>query len=282
MSSVLHSARLGLSRGWAEFRQSMASWDQSFNIIAAIAFTTVLIFQRNGQLENAPVSLAGVTLPSMLGMLVALGGLVGVASTLSVHREDGTLLRAKAVPNGMTGYVVGRLVQTGLDTAVTLVIILIPGLFVVRELREAGPGGWLNFLWVVVLGMLATLPWGAIAGSLAKPQAVFGLLLLPSMGLIAISGIFYPISAMPGWVQAIAQIFPIYWLGLGTRSALLPDSAAAVEIGQSWRQLETVGVLGVWAIVGLMVAPAILRRMARRESGSTMEQRRQEAMQRVA
>ncbi|WP_117214031.1 ABC transporter permease [Allorhizocola rhizosphaerae] len=282
MMPTLYAARLGLSRGLAEFRQSMASWDQAFNIVAAIAFTTVLVFQRDSRVEDSTVSLAGATLPSMLGMMVALGGLIGVASVLAVHREDGTLLRAKAVPHGMTGYVVGRLVQTSLDTAVTLAIILIPGLFVVAELRQAGLGGWLNFLWVVVLGLLATLPWGAVAGAVAKPQAVFGLLLLPSMGLIAISGIFYPIYAMPGWVQGIAQIFPIYWLGLGTRAALLPDGAAVAEIGQSWRHLETLGVLGVWAIVGLAVAPAVLRRMARRESGSAMEERRQQALQRVA
>lgn len=101
------------------------------------------------------------------------------------------------------------------------------------------------------------------------------------MIIAAISGIFYPIYALPGWLQGIAQVFPIYWLGLGTRSALLPDSAVAAEIGESWRTLETVGVLGVWAAAGLLLAPVILRRMARRESGSDMEQRRQQAMQRI-
>ena len=49
--------------------------------------------------------------------------------------------------------------------------------------------------------------------------------MLPMMGLIAISGIFYPITALPGWLQWIAQVFPVYWLGLGMRSALLPDAA---------------------------------------------------------
>lgn len=65
------------------------------------------------------------------------------------------------------------------------------------------------------------------------------------------------------------------------RSALLPDSAVAVEIGESWRHLETVAVLGAWAVIGLAVAPFILRRMARRESGSTVAERREKALQRV-
>ena len=76
-------------------------------------------------------------------------------------------------------------------------------------------------------------------------------------------------------------MFPIYWLGLGMRSALLPDSLVSVEIGDSWRHLETIGVLGVWAVAGLILAPIVLRRMARRESGSSVAERRHKAMQRV-
>jgi ABC-2 type transport system permease protein len=63
------------------------------------------------------------------------------------------------------------------------------------------------------------------------------------------------------------------------RSAFLPEAAAALEIGGSWRTLETVLVLGAWAVVGLAVAPAVLRRMARRQSGSQVAAARDEAAQ---
>jgi ABC-2 type transport system permease protein len=99
--------------------------------------------------------------------------------------------------------------------------------------------------------------------------------------MIAISGIFYPIAVLPEWVQWTAQAFPIYWLGLGMRSALLPDSAVAVELGESWRHLETIGVLGAWAVLGVLLAPVVLRRMARRESGSSVAERREKALQRI-
>jgi ABC-2 type transport system permease protein len=55
----------------------------------------------------------------------------------------------------------------------------------------------------------------------------------------------------------------------------------AVEIGDSWRHLETVAVLGAWAVAGLLIAPLVLRRMARRESGSRVADRRERALQRV-
>ena len=67
--------------------------------------------------------------------------------------------------------------------------------------------------------------------------------------------------------------------GLGMRSALLPDAMSAAEIGESWRQVETICVLGVWAIVGFVVAPVVLRRMARRESGSSVAARTERTVQ---
>lgn len=276
-----HAARLGLDRGLREFRQTLFSADQTFNLFIMIAFVTVLVLQRDSTVEGTAISLSAVTMPSTLGMIVAFNGLVGPAGQLSINREDGTLLRAKAVPGGMVGYLVGRITQVSLDALISMTCVLVSGLIVVGGLL--GGTNWALLAAVAVAGMLATMPWGAVVGSLTRsPQGAMGLTMLPVMGLTAISGIFYPIYAMPQWVQGVAQVFPIYWMGLGTRSAMLPDEAAAAEIGGSWRHLETFGVLGVWALLGFLLAPTILRRMARRESGADMEQRRQVALQRGA
>ncbi|CCH28868.1 ABC transporter permease [Actinosynnema sp. NPDC047251] len=281
MNATMYAVRLGLSRGWFEFRHTLASSDQFFNVFTATGFLAVLWFQRDSPVEGMSLSLASMTLPSMLGMMVAFGGLVGPAGALSMNREDGTLLRAKAIPNGMTGYLVGRVVQTSLDALFSLTVVMLPGALLIGGLSGVGFDEFLYLLLVLVVGMLATLPWGAVAGSLAKsPQGAMGFTMLPMMAIISISGIFYPISAMPGWLQGVAQVFPVYWLGLGTRSAMLPDAAVVMEIGGSWRSLEMFGVLGVWAVVGFLLAPTILRRMARRESGADMEQRRHAALQR--
>jgi ABC-2 type transport system permease protein len=80
-------------------------------------------------------------------------------------------------------------------------------------------------------------------------------------------------------VQGIAQVFPIYWIGLGMRSAFLPPEAATIEIGNSFRTGWTVLVLAAWAVVGLALAPRVLRRMARRTSGSQVQAARDAALQ---
>jgi ABC-2 type transport system permease protein len=82
-----------------------------------------------------------------------------------------------------------------------------------------------------------------------------------------------------GWVQVVAQVFPVYWTGLAMRSVFLPDAAAVLEITGTWRTPETFAVLGAWAVVELCLVPFLLRRMARRQSGSVVESARRRATQ---
>lgn len=279
MSAATRAVGIGLARGWTEFRQGLSSPPELGSYVTTSgALLTVLFFQRDSRVDGTSLTLATLTLAGALGFLIPMYALNQAAYTVAMEREDGTLLRAKAVPHGMIGYLSGQSVRLSLITLLGLVCLLVPGLVIVDGIEGIG---WFTLAWVAVLGLLSSVSIGLIIGSLASsPRAVgnWGFLLMG--GLTAISGIFYPITALAGWLQSIAQVFPVYWLGLGVRSALLPESAAAAEIGQSWRPGATAAVLGAWAIAGLLCAPSVLRRMARRESGSRVEERRRKAMQR--
>jgi ABC-2 type transport system permease protein len=281
MSPVAHAVRGGLVRGRIELRQTFTNAQDLWTyLFPAAILLVVMLFMRNSTVPGTNYSLGARTLPSVLGMGIAFGGLVTLASALTIEREDGTLLRAKATPNGMVGYLVGKIVAVSGMILISMALQLIPGLFLFDNLK-LDLGAWLGLSWVVVLGLVATLPLGAVFGSLLGNPRNLGLIMLPIVGLVATSGIFYPLTNYPVWLQWVGQVFPVYWLGLGMRSALLPGDMAAVEIGHSWRHLETLGVLGAWAVVGLVVAPIVLRRMARRESGSSVAARREKAMQRI-
>ena len=282
MNASLHAVRMGVRRGLIELRHSFTTTQELLGYIFPVTiFVVVLFFMRNATVPGTNFSLGASTLPSLLGMGVAFSGLATIAQQLTIEREDGTLLRAKATPNGMLGYLVGKIVLLASITIAGLLIQLTAGLFVIDGLVLTSASSWFTLAWVLVIGLIATMPIGAVIGSLFDDPRILSFVMFLMMALTAISGIFYPITALPGWLQAVGQIFPIYWLGLGMRSALLPAEMAAVEIGGSWRHLETLGVLGLWAVVGLLVAPIVLRRMARRESGSDVERRRQKALQRA-
>ena len=78
-------------------------------------------------------------------------------------------------------------------------------------------------------------------------------------GLTTISGIFYPITHLPVFLQWTGQVFPMYWLGLGMRSALLSSAIpySLEMLAMPRLPTRTVGVLmsldpALGAVAGLL------------------------------
>jgi ABC-2 type transport system permease protein len=283
MNARWMAVRAGMRRGWIELKHNFTT---PSDLITLVVWTgillTVMLLMRTTTVPGSRFSLGTVMLASMIGMSVGFNGLATLGAILTIEREDGTLLRAKATPNGMTGYLIGKVVTVSGTILIGVVTTLITGAFLFSGLALGSASTWLTLVPVLLLGLLATLPMGAVLGSLFPSARSAGLLTLAVGGLVAISGIFYPITHLPHWLQWVGQVFPLYWLGLGTRSALLPAGLASVEIGHSWRHLATFGVLAAWTVAGFCVAPLLLRRVARRESGSSVAARREKAMRQVA
>jgi ABC-2 type transport system permease protein len=281
MDPAVHAVRLGLRRGWTEFGQSLRSaQDQGFYLFTGLLTLGYLVIRRNDEVEGSDLLVPSVAMPSIIGALIAFGVIVGPAYMLAMEREDGTLLRYKAIPHGLRAYFTGQLLSHSLGAVPQMLVILVPSFLLFDDLMAGGVTGWLTVVWVFVLGMLATMPLGMLIGALVpSTQKVGSWGMLPVVVLVGISGILYPVQQLWGWVQVVAQAFPIYWIGLGMRSAFLPDSAAALEVGDSWRTTATVLVLLAWAILGAVLTPLVLRRMARRQSGSQVEAARQAALQ---
>ena len=282
MNATTNALRAGLRGGWTEFKQTLTSGQDIFYyLFLPVISIAAIALMGDATFRDSHLSLRSLALPSVFAVIILSSGVTTVATWLTLDRDDGTLLRMKATPGGLIGYLVGKTVFIVATAAVSMVLVLAPGLILFDGFVVGSIGVWVGVVAVFVLGMLATVPVGAIVGSLGDNPKSVNVVLIPVIASVAISGIFYPLTALPGWLQVIGQVLPTYWIGLGMRSALLPDSFATVEIGGTWRHLEMVGVLGSWAVVGFLVAPIVLRRMARRESGANLTQRRLKVMQRI-
>lgn len=279
----LHAIRVGLRRGGRLCVLSLRNpEDLMFYLLWGGGMAVYLILNRNAVVEGTDIAMAAFALPGIIAAMLVFGGVAGPAFSLVLEREDGTLLRAKSAPYGMDGYVTAQVVYQVFGALPMLVILLVPSAFVIDDLMPRGPLGWVVILGLIVLGLVATMPIGMIIGSLArKPAHVSTWGMLPVIGLTLFSGVFGPVTGHAGWVQGVVQVFPTYWLGHLMRWTFLPDAAKEIELGGQWRAGPALLVVAAWAVVGLLLAPRVLRRMARRESGSAVEARMVERMQRV-
>jgi ABC-2 type transport system permease protein len=264
----------GLYRGWIETRQSFTEPAKVIvEVFFAVLYVSVLLLLRGKSLPGTALSVAATVLPGFLAMSLNFSGIVGPCVTITVEREDGTLLRAKATPNGMLGYLIGKIVMVAVSTLLKLTVILFTGVMLVSNVILDARACLLLAL-IFVVGMVATVPIGVALGSVMKSSLQAGLVAVGCALLVVVSGMFFPITFLPRWLQTFVQAFPMYWVGLGARSAMLPAHMVAAEIGGSWRTVQMFTVLGVWAVIGLVLAPFLLRRMARRQSGSAVAELR--------
>lgn len=257
---------IGFSRGIIELRHNLAS------IINYIFFPTVAVFVmfllRDMPLGDTDYSLGQYAVPGIISMNVLFTGLMGIASTLMLEREDGTLHRARAIPHGTVGYFLGKLISQALLCLVTFTVVLALSMILFDGFALNRAGALFTLFWVLPMGVVAMLPLGVILGSALRHPRQLSFVSLLLMGLTAISGVFYPLALQAPVLQVLGQTFPLYWLSLGVRGAMLPEVFASDEIAGSWRLMETAAALGLWAVVGSTVAIYILRKSSRRAVGS--------------
>ena len=117
------AVRAGLSRGRTELRNTFTNaqdlWTYFFPDRAP-AGRDVLHAGRDGARHRLLARRPHAARRARHGPGVS--GLLGVAGQLAIEREDGTLLRAKAIPNGMLGYLIGKIVSIAGDAFVGLLL----------------------------------------------------------------------------------------------------------------------------------------------------------------
>ena len=175
----MNAVRLGLARGGIELRHMFTYLPDLFQtLFIPLIQIAVLFLMRGHHVPGTTFSLGSLTLPSGIGMGFVLGGTLGVTGLLTVDREDGTLLRAKATPHGMTAYVIGKIVATSATNLFGLVVTLVLGLIAFPGVTLTADGV-ATLAWVALLGLLATIPLGITLGSLLPSPRFIPLLLLP-------------------------------------------------------------------------------------------------------
>src|SRR5260370_29153058 len=139
------TVRAGLSRGLTELRQSFTGTMLISQLFWPVVTLVAIFFLRDQSVSasGSDFTLGTFILPSVLGMFVALGMLL-VIQYLVADREDGTLLRAKATPNGIRGYLIGKLVTVSATILAYLALLLVPALFIVHRLHLTSIHAWLT------------------------------------------------------------------------------------------------------------------------------------------
>ncbi|KGI78699.1 ABC transporter permease [Oleiagrimonas soli] len=173
-------------------------------------------------------------------------GLFGFGVSLALERDGGLLTLKRALPMPSGAYLLGKMVMAMVAAGVVVTLMLLLSVFAAHVPLSAA-----QMLALLAMGVLGVLPFcalGMFVGTLIKGQGAPGLLNLVYLPMSFLSGLWFPLSAMPHWLGAIAPVWPSYHL----------NAIAQRAVGLSHQPV------GTHALVLLGVAAGLLMLAARR------------------
>ncbi|PID55376.1 MAG: ABC transporter [Micrococcales bacterium] len=266
-TSRVSSVRLGVARTRLELLQFFRERD---NVVFTFAFpiALLLIFGSvfSGDL-GAGVSFTQYFAAGMIAAGVAMSSFQTLSISIALERDDGTLKRLRGTPMPPVAYFLGK-VGLVLVTSVAQTVILIAVGAAVLGLDLPGSWQlWARFLVVFVVGAAAGTVLGIAFSSVPGSGRSAVAVVIPVVTvLMFISGVYFVFSDLPSWMQSIASVFPLKWMAQGMRSVFLPEEFAAMEPSGSWQFTQGLVVLGLWTVVGLLLALRSFRWL-RRDAG---------------
>ena len=205
----------------------------------------LLALQAEG-VKGRGVSYFDFLLPGLVGMGIMNFSITGMASVLTLYRQQKILRRIQATPLRVRTFFTAQILAWLVLSLAQTAIILLAGT-VVFGARIYG-----NVLWVVPLVVLANLTFlniGFIVGSVAKTvSAASGLGNAVALPMMFLSGVFFPTESLPTVLATVVGYLPLTPMLEAMRGVLLdadPLTAYPAQVGLLALWVVITGVIGV-------------------------------------
>jgi ABC-2 type transport system permease protein len=174
-----------------------------------------------------------------------------IAETISVERWEGTLEYTMMAPihrwSQLFGSVLYAMVYGLVHTAVILIVLLL--FFPQLDFTGANPVTVGAFM---VLGSFSFVGIGMIAAILPLLYVERGaqMTFVLQSCLLLVSGVYYSIDVLPGWMRVLSHLSPATYVLDGVRKGLIDGAPVTALVGDVW-PLVVMGAffipLGIWA-----------------------------------
>lgn len=230
--------------------------DQSNSIIRGIISNVKSAFNNellgaNGEsinLEMSSVSRQSASaeeyyLPAILAAFIMTNGIIGVTSSVSEHKRSGVLKRMAATPMLKRDWILGNILQQGLQAFLLTGIMIMLSRFIFGVNALPGPLALL----LIFIGSVAFCAIGITLGGIIRDvEAASGLGNAIAFPMMFLSGAFFSLEIMPGYLQTIAKLLPLYYFHNGLRELMIYNNPE--------NSITAFAVLGVLAIVFIGVS----------------------------
>ena len=179
-------------------------------LVPMLAFSTVFYAMFGIVLNHGHADAERYLLASYATFGVMGPGLFGFGVSLGAERDNGLLTLKRALPMPPLAYLLGKMAMAMLMAAIVMTMLLSLGLFVAHV-----PLSLAQVAAMLATGVFGVLPFcalGMLVGTLVKGQGAPGMVNLVYLPMAFLSGLWMPLSVLPGILGRIAPIWPSWHL----------------------------------------------------------------------
>jgi ABC-2 type transport system permease protein len=231
-------------------------WDIAF-LVWTIANTLTIVFIGRGiEASGGAIDVERVTTYLLIGAVIwAYLGIIFefITETVAWERWEGTIEYTFMAPLRRSAHLAGMATFSVLYALIRALLIFgIVGLFFDLELSNA------DFFAAIVVLLVASISFAGIGFMTAvlpliSPEKGAQLGFVAQGVLLVVSGIYYPVDVLPGWMQAVAAVSPATYALNGIRAAIL-DGAGLSSMGDDIGKLVLIGLVTIPAGLALFSA----------------------------
>ena len=222
-------------------------WDVAF-FLWTVANTLTIVFIAKGipavggkiDVEQVTtILLVGAVIWAYLGIIFEI-----LTETVAWERWEGTIEYTFMAPLSRPVHLLGMgLFAIGYGVVRAVLLFGVVAAFFSLHLPDA------NYVAALVLLIIASISFIGIGMMTAvlpliSPEKGTQLGFVAQGVLLVVSGVYYPVSVLPGWMQAIATISPATYALRGCRAAIL-DGAGLTDLGTEIWALLVIGAVSV-------------------------------------
>ena len=173
-----------------------------------------------------------------------------ISETVSWERWEGTIEYTFMSPSSRVTHLLGMGIYAVVYGIAQIAIMFgVVILFFELDLSEAN---YVGALLVLAICSVSLVGFGIVAAvlPLLSPEKGQQVSYIVSSLLLLVSGVYYPVDVLPGWMQAIATVSPVTYALDGSRAALLEGAGAA----QLWEDIWPLVIMGaIFVPLGLWI-----------------------------
>jgi ABC-2 type transport system permease protein len=172
-----------------------------------------------------------------------------LSETVQWERWEGTIEYTFMSPTSRVTHLLGMGVYAIVYGIIRTALVL--GVAMLAFDLDLGNANYAAALVVLAVCSISLVGFGVVAAvmPLLSPEKGQQVTYIVSALLLLVSGVYYPVSVLPGWMQPLATVSPVTYGLEGTRAAL-KDGASVVELWGSIWPLLVMGIvfvpLGIW------------------------------------